>query len=722
MRESFHQTHEACGQCSKKVWEIKSVSKSVGRSIICEECNLPRRTYHWSNVCGGCLSKLPKVRCQACSRLWSKLELNSPFCRRCAPKYSNLKTVCETCGMADYPFLNDPGHCRKCHRKARHKLWLKSMHHDIVCNVCGLTKPSYKKTERICGPCYEKRRGVWVKCIFSGCVRLTNYGSSQLCKRHYEDRRAPKALEKYVRNYRSPFPQNERYFAALTAKLRLNNFNAAETNIRERELARYRAIGEYLKTCELPERLTWRAIEDALPKLSKRARDRTKAIRSCLLELGNLFLQEGLWNSYRQERLLEKYLKSTPRIFVEYVAAFERWASHGMLNPNLDVNSPESQPLTSTTRAILGNVKAVGLFLKWCVNRDIFSLADVSQSTIQSYKETLFWQYECKACGKRTHVDVDKTNEKCSETECQAMKSCVKIRRLTHRSVSDITMKLRTFFNWAQLHDLVLENPLANEVAKQTFTAINERGEMIEISECIRRYDDDVVERLCRYMVSPDADPEEALVLYLIIFHLLTVTELCKAKIPSLAAETPSDMRDRAKDFEYLLLPVRKPTRRRLSRGREDPIMKYPKESACWLRPLLQRYFKKRRNGVGSEYLFVGQCHRTRNNRPVTHRTIGRLIHRASQRVVNGMISPRDLRNTAAAIRADMSKRRGAILTKLGYTSERAIRFNHLETFLLVPRQVQPIAPAPSGGVAKGAVRGAPSARAKRAQGGELIK
>src|SRR5688572_15500077 len=230
-----------------------------------------------------------------------------------------------------------------------------------------------------------------------------------------------------------------------------------------------------------------------------------------------------------------------------------------MLNPKLDVNPPESEPLTSTTRAILGNVKVVGLFLKWCVNRNIFSLADVSESTIESYKEALFWQYECKVCGKRTHIDVDKTNEKCSETECRAMKSYVKIRRLTRRSVSDITMKLRTFFNWAQLHDLVLENPLANEVSKQTFTAMNERGEMIEISDSIRRYDDDVVERLCRYMVSPDADPEEALVLYLIIFHLLTVTELCKAKIPSLAAETSPC--DRAKDFEYLLLPVRERSR-----------------------------------------------------------------------------------------------------------------------------------------------------------------
>ena len=115
-------------------------------------------------------------------------------------------------------------------------------------------------------------------------------------------------------------------------------------------------------------------------------------------------------------------------------------------------------------------------------------------------------------------------------------------------------------------------------------------------------------------------------------------------------------------------------------------MLKYPKEAAWWLRPLLERYLKQRRNNVGSEYLFVGPCHLARNNRPVSKRTINRLVHRASQRVLNAMISPRDLRNTAAAIMANKSKRRGAILTKLGYSSERATRFNYLETFLLEPK------------------------------------
>ena len=200
-------------------------------------------------------------------------------------------------------------------------------------------------------------------------------------------------------------------------------------------------------------------------------------------------------------------------------------------------------------------------------------------------------------------------------------------------------------------------------------------------------------------MVAPDADPEEALVLYLIIFHLLTVTELRNAKIPSLAAETPLGDRDRAKDFEYLLLPVRERSRGRHARRRDGPIMRYPKEAAHWLRPLLERYFEKRSRGRDSEYLFVGQFRPSRNTTPVDPRHIYELVYQASLRVLNGTINPRDLRSTVAAIRADMSKRRGAILTKLGYSSERATRFNYLETFLLTPktastRQRQPPAGA----------------------------
>ena len=62
-----------------------------------------------------------------------------------------------------------------------------------------------------------------------------------------------------------------------------------------------------------------------------------------------------------------------------------------------------------------------------------------------------------------------------------------------------ITVNLRTFFNWAQLHDLVRKIRFAYNTDNRTgFTVMNERGQMIEISASIRRYDDNVVERLCQ--------------------------------------------------------------------------------------------------------------------------------------------------------------------------------------------------------------------------------
>jgi hypothetical protein len=598
--------------------------------------------------------------------------------------------VCKKCGLADYPVISDPGHCRKCHLNARSRRNVKLRLQKFVCCACGLTKTSLPNPEMICKTCYEKRRTSKGRCKVTGCRGSILHKELQLCNYHNQSRRAPKLLSKYIKSYDSPFPQNVRYFVALTAKLRLTNCNIDESSVRVGDLSRYRAIGEYLKSHELPEMLTWQAIHEALPKARKRGqpgRAGTQSIRAGLLELGNCFLQEQLV-PYQRERLLEEWLRSTPVMFGEHVAAFQKWASEGMLNPKLDITLHESQALANTSDYTFKTIKSVIRFLTWCVKRDICSLRNINQGTAASYKETLFWQLECSACRKRIPLDSAQTNKICSNQECQAINSYVKSRRLARASVMQCTMRLRTFFNWAWLHDVVQDNPFAydsDKVRGGTFTVINKRGQMVEISASIRRYDDTIVERLFSYMASPDADPEEALVLYLIFFHLLTVTELRNAKIPLLAAETPPGDRDRARDFEYLLVPVRQLSRGRHLPTREGPIMKYAKEAACWLRALLERYFEKRSYGGVSEYLFVGPCQLTQNT-PVSPAYVNLLVHRASQRVLNGTVNPRDLRNTAAAIMADRSKRRGAILTKLGYTRARATRFNYLETFLLEPK------------------------------------
>src|ERR1041384_5944747 len=660
----------------------------VTRSIICEECKLPRKSRRWFDVCDVCVRKVPKVQCGACARRVGRLTHDSPFCLECSRRLSKVMIVCEKCGRTDYAFMSYPGHCRKCYNNAVHRKNVKLRLRKFVCGTCGLTKTSLPNAEMICKSCYEKRRTSKGRCTVPGCRASILHKKLQLCRNHHADRQAPKRLNKYIKSYDSPFPQNVRYFLALTTKLGLADCNIDDRSVRARDLCKYRAVGEYLQSHELPEILTWQAIHEALPKARKRGergRIRVHFIRSGLLELGHHILSEQ-FVQYQRERLLEEWLRSAPVMFVEHVTAFEKWASEGMLNPKLAINLHEAQPLANTSGDIRKTIKTVIRFLNWCVKRDISSLANINENTVASYKETLFWQLECSACRKRIPLDVANTKS-CSNQECRAINPYVKIRRLARASVSQDIVKLRTFFNWAQLHDVVPENPFTYNTDKfrsGTFTVRNKRGQMVEISAFIRRYKDKVVEHLFSYMASPDADPEEALVLYLIFFHLLSVTELRNAKIPSLVAavENPTGECDRARDFEYLLLPVRQSSRGLQSPRREGPIMKYAKKAAWWLRPLLERYFEKRKRIGISEYLFVGRYQRTQN-KPVCDTQIHDLVQRASQRVLNGVVNPRDLRGTVAAIRADTSKRRGAILTKLGYTRKWATRFNYLETVLL---------------------------------------
>src|ERR1043165_2372930 len=618
----------------------------ITRSIICEECKFPRKSRQWFDVCNLCVRKLPRVQCAACPTKVRRLQPDSPFCLQCSRRLSKVKIVCEKCGLADYPRISDPGHCRKCYLNAVHRKNVKLRLRKFACCACGLTKTSLPNAEMICKACYEKRRTSQGRCTVTGCR-----GS------------------------------------ILNKKLQLCNYNNTNRH-----------------THELPEILTWEAIHEPLPKPSKRGRTRSRWIRSGLVELGNHFLPEQLV-PYQRERLLEKWLRSAPVMFVEHAIAFEKWASEGMLNPRLAINLHEAQPLANTSGHTQKTINTVIRFLEWCVKRDICSLANINESMAASYKETLFWQLECSVCRKRIPLDCAKTNEICSNQECQAINSYVKIRRLARASVAQVTVQLRTFFNWAQLHDVVPENPFTYNTDKfrsGTFTVMNKRAQMVEISASIRRYDVNVVERLFSYMASPDGDPEEALVLYLIFFHLLTVTEIRNAKIPSFAAaENPTGDCDRARDFEYLLLPVRQPSRGLQSPRREGPIMKYAKKAAWWLRPLLERYFEKGKCIGVSESFFVGLYQLTQN-KPVCDTQILDLVQRASQRVLNGMVNPRDLRNTAAAVMADRSKRRGAILTKLGYTRGWAILFDYLETFLLepktTPRRHQPNSASPQRG------------------------
>ena len=669
------------------------MSHSIRRSIICEICHRARQTQSWFDICPKCARKhLPRMHCDACNHSRFQLQPDSAICHGCLKTLLKEKITCAACGVTDYPYISDPAHCRNCHRKEYQRNWKKSLREKpIICISCGKEKPRWKKIEMICYVCDEKRRCGDAKCVYPGCNKRIKCKESQLCELHHGDRQAAALLREYVNTYKSPFPQNQRYWAQLISAIDWEAVDNGLTNIRGRDFRRFRAFASFLETYELPEVLTWHAIDKALPRLDQTNSVKIGFIRSCLFELGDLLAARGEMqerSSYLHENGLRRSLQRSPAVFRSQVSEFQQWLLSGMVSPNVK-EAQLGQALTIAPRTMLGRINAVTRFLNFCVTHNTESLAQIGPSLIAKYQEAMLWQLECKECHKHIPLESQRSIERCSNGKCGGINSYIRIRRLTRGSLVTAISHLRTFFDWAELRGLVTSNPLTTIVCggSKAFTIRNERGEMVEIARAIRRYDDSVVEKHCAYIVAPDTDPEEALVLYFIIFHLLTNWELRNLRIPSPAEDDPHVplTSSHARQFEYLELPLRQLLRGRRSVIREESKIMFPRKALVWLRPILERYYEKRATIVRvahQQHFLVGEGN-ARCHKPVTKIHVGDVVRRASFRVLGGVVTASGLRNTAADIVVQHSDCRGAILTRMGYSALAAIRFNYLERFSL---------------------------------------
>jgi len=669
------------------------MSHPVRRSIICQVCNRPRQTQSRFDVCPGCASTLPKMRCDACRQLRFQLLRDAKVCHGCLNKLLQEKVSCMTCCVTDNAFKSDPTHCRKCHRKADLVIWKKSWSKRIICSSCGKEKQAWKKSGTTCHPCYLKQTSGNLGCLFPGCDKLMQIWESQLCRIHHEDQNASTLLKEYFESHSSPFPQNELYMAKLAATIDWEAVENDSMKIRGRDLARFRAFGSFLETHELPEVLTRQAIEQALPRLGQTNSVKIGFIRSCLFELGDILAERGEIqdrSSHLHENALQRSLQRCSTVFLVQVSGFQQWLVTGMLNPTVKL-SPRAEPLTIAPLTIAERVSATIRFLNFCSAQNIVSLTQIGQSVIARYQETMLWQWECKKCHNRFPFESSRQITKCANRECEGMDSYVRVRRLSRGTLISHTSHLRVFFDWAELHQMVQDNPFSTIYCggARTFTVRDNHGKMIEISESIRRYDDTTVEKLCAYIVSPEADVEEAIILFFIIFQLFTSKDLRKLRILSpLKMDRPSRGSSQANMLGRLYLPLRQPTRGHRSPTRTDTRIRFPRKALSWLLPLLERYHEQRANMVKTDqqqHLLVGE-RTARCSQPVTKSYIADRVRKASLKVLGGVITPSDLRRTAADIVAKRSKRRGAILTVMGYSRLAAIRFNYLEGFPLQPK------------------------------------
>jgi exonuclease V gamma subunit len=224
--------------------------------------------------------------------------------------------------------------------------------------------------------------------VIPGCYKRINSKTWQLCKYHDQERLAANVLRLYEKNYTSPFPQNQRYMARLFSTIDWQAFEQGTSHIGTLSLRKFRAIGEFLKTHELPEVLTWQALEEALPKLGKKGRVRAKFIRSFLLDLGHQTAERGLMQtrkSYLTERLMEACVASSPAPFRNYLSEFQKWCASGMLNPRLQLPEMDIEVLSNTPKRRLQSSYGLRAFFAWCSERDILSLEEIGPRAVEQY-------------------------------------------------------------------------------------------------------------------------------------------------------------------------------------------------------------------------------------------------------------------------------------------------------------------------------------------------
>lgn len=475
--------------------------------------------------------------------------------------------------------------------------------------------------------------------------------------------------------------------AELSALINWENATYAKTSIGERTVCRFRAIGNFLKSHELPEVLTWEAIDKALPPLTKKSRATTKFIRSGLMDLGHLHAIRGElpdWKTYRTVRMAREMSASAPPAFCANVLAFQAWAEGGMLNPKLTVVPGKVQILCNTPKSIGEALRTIVNFLSWCAARNTYSLTNINAPTIIDYLSIVLWEYECRVCKNCIPFEAPAPTS-CLNDQCREARSYGLRERLSRSEVNRRLSDLRMFFDWALLHELVTENPARDQLCSiraLPFANGNGLADDRRIGRAIRRYGDEVIMKLGAYIFSPEADAEEALVLYFIIFHLCTVQEVCGLRVPSCVTTNTNA----EGDYEGLLFTPEKLTRGHRATRRSRGILKFPPRTAVRLRPLLDSHYENRKRLIKTDQYeyFLAMNNRCRHNKPVSEAYVQSIVKRASLRVLReGEVCASRLRITAASLFSKKSKKRSGVLSPLGYRSAHTAAFNYLEEVIL---------------------------------------
>jgi hypothetical protein len=621
--------------------------------ITCEVCGQERRAQLKGRaICRACLRKEPSACCVRCGHTKHDIDELSGLCPRCTPVMARPVAACTRCLRSGAIYNQEQQLCKGCTKYARQRARSKDRQVKVTCCVCGAIRSSVLLERAICSACWrEERNG---RGICSKCKRLKAYQvkAERLCKQCYKNQLAPRVLQSYVEIFTTPYPYNTLLFDRLTATIEW----PAVTQKTDRK---FRAFGHFLQIHPLSNPLTWETLEHVLPPLGPTKRTAPKQIRACLLEVAHLLVAEGKlesWESYVARRNALAPIKQAPECIQALLHRYATWLG-------------ERQSAPSNVR---DHLEGLACFWRWCEQRNIHGPEEVHVSLVSEYLLSLYWRWYCSACGGTMPFEPGDRTAPAVCAACGTIGSLTQQKRYAQNTVRRHRAGLFIFFDWLKINRLVIANPVQRKTAAP--------------EPSIRHYAPEVIRQLIAFLMSPEADPVEAIMLYLIIFHALSVWELRHAVLPTVLPLRQDVAVPTLAEAYYVIVPKPAATRGDRSPGRPNVRLDFPARAASWLKPLLLRFERQRlqlARDANNRYLFVTPKS-ARHNTVVSRVFIWKVVQQASLCVLGAACNPNALRKTAGVMFAD---RAGAgVLHWMGWDDQQAFAYTWASREVVQPR------------------------------------
>lgn len=622
------------------------------RQIICKVCSRQRNAiFRYHDVCISCLKTLPRTQCHRCKNIRYFVDDTTGLCPRCTVSVARPVRKCSRCSHNRIIYNLEENLCSNCNSYVHKPRRQKDMP-LTECSVCGRMRPSHLRSKAICRSCWNRKymeRGICSRC---NKLRILHVKKARICRICYPNECASRILKRYVGNFRTPYLYNKTLFDLLAQTINWQKV----TEKRRREIF---IFGRFLQTQEMPKLISWEVIESILPSLGLANRNTPKCIRAGILRIAYLLAKRGeleSWESYKIRRGMLLMINQSPEPIRKFLYPYADWLRERKLVP----------------RNISEHLRILSFFWCWCELRGIFAPEEIQPPVINDYLLSLCWQWQCSTC--QGTMTFDPNNRIAPENciHCYTTNSLMKQRREARYTVGSRRGILAIFFDWLKISRKIISNPVQCKAPIRTLA--------------IKHYSPEVIKQFCIHIKNPDADPTEALILYLIIFHALSVWELQHAILPTILPLHEGISIPSLAEAYYIIVPRRAPSRGDQSPGRPDTSLGFPSSATSWLKPLLLRFEQQRKiisEGVRSPYLLLTTkaVHR--------HTTIGNVfiwdtIRRISRRLFNANCNANTLRKTAGVMFADSGG--AGILRWMGWNQEQAFAYSYVAREMIIPR------------------------------------